>query len=982
MKKPILFAGALVVLLATLFVLFSDDAEEASIDQFEARSTSDAIAPEGPVADSSREEETDVAIAPPIEEAQLEEGPPASYTKALGGLIGRVVEPDGTPKPEMKVELLAATLQDFLPDVGSMFDEIPPAFDELKDETLTDSEGRFRFVEMEPRGIYVLGIDFGGSRATIRFVDHAPNPGETVDLGDIVLDPYVVFTGRVVDGQRAPVAGARVRATNLPSILFTFGLQDLKPDFHVAFQEDLGAKWRVAAIPRFIPRLVERFPIPTAKSADDGTFRLEGVPLGMATVLVDKPGLVSLVHGPVPTGEVGEKEIGDLRLEFGEELLGRVVDADDEPIANAVVIAGPKLELAPAGLLAPIAVTNSEGYFSARGLDDREHIVAARPQGAIDWTLVTDVVPGFDEPEIVIGDTHRITVTAYAESGELLPNPALVLQSVNQLPLHPLIVPPISLAGRLAYDEDGRAVVTELDPGKYSVLAKTPGYTVGKIEADVREGPDEVELILVPELGLSVRVVEAESGKPVHWATAGIFDNKAPDRAMRRVPIMNRRTDAEGFVLLNGLEAKDYAVAVFHPAYAEAFAEVSVPGSEVVVELRQGGAISGVILSGGRPPAEDRFIATGKQERFPRFTVTDVDGTFEMTHLEPGEYTLTVMRRFANQSIGDQIGGGGEQYIPERFEKVTVEEGKTTFLEIDLLDSEDDGPKATLRGRVVVNGRASPGYTISARADGNWRGMKSAITDSNGRFDFGQIPAKKTRVSVSRKGKAGMFQFGRLTEQEIELEPGEIRDLNFELDTGGVTGRVVFDRDGAPVLAAEIRLRASGAKESRNPFGGGRVSTVTGRDGRFSFDDVASGSYTVSVRKDGAAGATVKNVVVPPRGAAPPVEVRLEVGVVVKGTVVLPPEMVEPPRFLFLEFRSAEDGERQGGDRVDRETLEFVVEGIRPGRYEVRGYGGRERFAPVEVQVSSNGAEGLVVELKTAPPEDAKSQSSGVGGGG
>src|SRR5690606_16207593 len=106
---------------------------------------------------------------------------------------------------------------------------------------------------------------------------------------------------------------------------------------------------------------------------------------------------------------------------------------------------------------------------------------------------------------------------------------------------------------------------------------------------------------------------------------------------------------------------------------------------------------------GGAPPPEARFLATGKRERFPRFSVTDPDGSFEMTHLEPGEYTLTVMRRFADRSLGEQV-SGIEQYIPERFERVTIEEGKTTVLEIELLDSEDDGPTATLRGQVVLNG--------------------------------------------------------------------------------------------------------------------------------------------------------------------------------------------------------------------------------------------------------------------------------------
>ncbi|MFG0316419.1 MAG: carboxypeptidase-like regulatory domain-containing protein, partial [Planctomycetota bacterium JB042] len=458
MKKPLLLGGAAVVLAAVVALILSGDGPDAaSLPASDPAEPGVAEGPSGPApARASRESAVSEGLeeAAPAEEP-APEGPPESYTRALGGLIGRVVERDGSPMPEMAVELLAATLDDFLPDVGSMFGEEPPRFEAVKDRTETDEEGRFRFTGMDPRGFYVLGIDLGGARATIRFVDRVPNAGEVVDLGDVVLDPYVTFTGRVVDERRNPVAGARVRATNLPSILFTFGLQEIRPDFHVAFQEDLGSKWRVAPIPRFVPKLIERFPIPSTRTGEDGAFTLEGVPLGMATVLIDKEGLVSLVHGPVPTGESGSRDLGTLVLRAGEELIGRVVDPSDEPIANATVLAGARLELAPAAVLAPVAVTDEDGRFVARGLRDVDHVVAARPEGAIDWTLVTDVVPGFDEPEIVIGDTHRVVVSAFAATGAPLPRPAIVVQPINRLPLHPLIVPPISLSKRLSYTEDG-----------------------------------------------------------------------------------------------------------------------------------------------------------------------------------------------------------------------------------------------------------------------------------------------------------------------------------------------------------------------------------------------------------------------------------------------------------------------------------------------------------------------------------------------
>ncbi len=971
MQKPILpigVAALAVVAVLLLFILGDEPGTEVSGDESVAAADL-PVEPDGsPVVGSAREAAEEPAVAAGPEEAIAPDGPPDSYKAALGGLIGRVVEPDGAPVPAMKVEALAATLQDFVPDVEMLFRDEAPRFEATKGETQTDAEGRFRFTELEPRGIYVLGIDLGGARATLRFVDRSPTPGEVIDLGDVPLDPYVVFTGRVVDEDQNPVPGARVRATNLPSILFTFGVQNIKPDFSVAFQDDLGADWRVLPIPRWIPRLIERFPIPTTHTDEDGSFRLEGVPLGMATVLVDKRALVSLVHGPVPTGASGERNVGTLRMPFGEVLEGRVVDVNDEPIAGAEILAGPELELAPAAVLAPVAITDEDGRFRARGLADVEHVVAARPENGVEWTIVTDVVPGFDEAILRIGDTYFAEVTAYDPSGLVVPRPSLVVRPINRIPLHPLLVAPLPLGDRLEHRDDGTAVIRELDPGRYSILAKAPGFAVGKAEVDLRQGPATAEISLVPESFNSITVVVAESREPIHYAFCGVFDPSA-SRESRRVPLISRRTNELGEARLAGLEAGTYRVVVFHPAYAETSVEVVVPGEPVVVEMRQGGILRGRVHVKERPPAEERFIAMGKDRSFPRFTVTDELGLFEITHVEPGEYTVTVMRRFANKSLGDQIGGGFEQYFPERFITVTIVEGQVTEIDVDLHGTGDDGPTATLRGSVVVNGRAADGVTVSAVADGDWRSMKSAVTDRNGRFDFGEVPAKKTVVSVRQKGRAGAFMFGRMAEQQVELAANEVREIAFDLRTGYVRGRVRLDRDGSPVLGAEVHLRSAEGDETFGFGGGGRFDTVTERDGAFSFDGVPEGRYTLRVNKQGLADAAVPDVRVSYNAGPPPIEVRLEGGVVVRGTVLLPAGE-DPGRWVFVEFRNQEEPSVRSGDGVDTETMEFVVEGVKPGKYEVRIHAGgrRERYENVMIDVPRSGLEGVV--LRAVPKEE------------
>ncbi len=909
-----------------------------------------------PPAESAREAAAVAEIAAAIV------APPDSYRKALSGLIGRLVEPDRTPVPGMRVELLSATLTDFIPELESLFADEAPAFNEVKGETQTDAEGRFHFADIEPLSVLFLGIDLGGARATVRFIDNAPNPGQLVDLGDVVLDPYVIFLGRVVDEGRKPVPGARVRATNLPSIIFSFGVQDLRQDFTVAFREDLGADWRIMPIPRWITRLVERFPVPQTRTAEDGTFRLEGVPLGLVTVLADKEGLVSLVHGPVPSGEGGERQLGDLMLRCGEVLSGRVVDLADEPVAGATIIAGAQLELAPAAVMAPAAVTDAEGRFQARGFRDVEHVVAARPQDGVEWTIVTGAVPGYDEVLIRIGATFPLTVVARDESGEIVPRPALVVRPIGRLPLHPLLVAPIPLARRLSYREDGAVVVRDLDPGSYSVLAKAEGFAVGAASADLGLGPAAVDIPLVRELAGRVFVLEAGSREPVQHALVGVFEEEA-ERELRMVPLLTRRSGADGFALLPGLKRGRYKVAAFHPAYAAGDSVMDVPGpapgAAAVIELRQGGTLQGRVKAGDEPPEPARFIAVGRNEgeAFPRFTVTGEAGEFEITHLAEGEYTVTVMRRFADRSMGEMFSGGFEQYVPERFVDATISEGKVTFLEIDILGTAGEGPTAKLRGKVILNSAPAAGMVVQARPNGRWTEQKSVQTDGNGDYDFGEVRAGEVTVTVQQRGRAGRFMMGRLAEQAVELAENELR---FDIRTGAVEGRVVLDRDGSPVVAAEVSLRAEGAGDD---FFGTRLQTVSDAAGRFAFEMVPAGTYRLRADRKDLADALVRDIRVPVGGQPAPVEVRMAAGVIVRGTVELPAG-TEQPRFLYVNFRGVENRDARGGDRVDLETMAFAIEGLAPGRYEVTAFGGQVEYDAGVVEVTRDGAEGLALQLQ------------------
>lgn len=1009
MRKPqmlvsVALVGLLALVLAVLFQMTSAPEPEARPERPVAVEESGPAAPQI--------EETPVAAREVAESATAAEAPapvPVEYTRHLGGVIGRIVEPDGTPVPGLRVDAVTIFIEEIFPSLDAMFADAPIDFEEIKATTKTKEDGTFRFEKMEPRSLYVLLLDGNGPRATIRMIDDAPNSGEVVDLGDIALDPFVVFTGRVADERGSPIAGARVRASNLPAIVFNFGVQDLRPGFSVAFQEEFRGdeEWRVARVPSWAFRLLEKVPLPTTYSLDDGTFRLEGVPVGMVTMLVDQKDFVSLTKPPIASGTGGEKNIGTLTLAAGETLTGTVVDGSGLPIADAEVVAGPIQELAPVALMVPVGKTDANGRFAAKGMRDVDHAVAARRGTSVEWTLVRDVMPGYDEAKIVLANTNQVEVRALSATGEPIARPQLVVQKINELPLHPLLVPPIPLAGRLSYTEDGAAIVSDLAAGKYSILVRGPGHAAKQVEADLEEGSGSVIAQLEADYSTSVRVVAKGSGEPVWWATVGLFrdDDSREARDTAAIPLANKRTDETGEAKITGLEKGRYKLVVLHPGFAETFADVQIPGPDTIVELPLGGSLKGRVHEAGEPPQPERFVGIGKEsEGFPRFNVTDENGEFRLTHLSAGEYTLAVVRRFANQGLGE-FAANVQNMIPERFVRVTIAEGQETFVDIDLKGLDSDLPTARLSGRVVMNGGPAAGlglrYNVSNPIDASGssgsrrreRGdfmsrMKNTVTDEAGRFDFGEVVAGDGQIDVQQPGKTSSFNFGRLGRIKVKTVENESKDLVIELKVGRVTGRVVSARTGEPVATAEIDLRSdapavAGAERSLaigDWNADVRMETVTDSQGRFAFEFVPAGRYAVNVRRNDFAPLRETGITVPENGAPPDLDLRLVTGVVVKGKVSLPPaEGEDARRFAFLSFRGMEGQAGSSGGRVDLETGAFSVDDLMPGKYQVTCWSGSGELKPIELIVPEQGIDDAALKFEKAEPKPPPVPASGGG---
>jgi protocatechuate 3,4-dioxygenase beta subunit len=889
------------------------------------------------------------AVAPERVAAEVaHEALPTSVTRAeLAGLTGRVLEHDGRPVARIRVALLEfhATL---LFDATGL-DEEEPAL-ELA-ETVTDDAGRFVLGGARASAFQALGVDLAGPRATVRVIDRSLVNRERTDVGDVVLAPYGVLSGRVVDENGAPVAGARVRAGPFPAEILQAQLQEFRPDSLVSVNRSLlgGEGLEIVDAPDWIRRAIERFPVPTTTSAADGSFRIEGVALSQVVGGADKAGLVGVGFGPFDlTG--GAHDAGTLVLERGRTVRGVVEDGSGDPVSGVEVVAG--AELFPGvAFLQPCGTSDEDGGFVLTGVPASGQVVAAARRSRHEpWSTATSSRP--DGLLIEMEDQVQLTVLVRDEAGAPVAGADLRLAPERQRekrgffePLAFLPRPP-SPRGTFLEVEPGRYVNARVSAGRYEVQARVPGRAPGFAEADCRAGAAEVVLLSPAGHALELTVLDAATGEPIVGARASVL--RAASSGL--VKLAARSTDGGGRATLGPLTAvraepdapeffpSETVLLVQHPRYGEHSNAFDPAQASLTIELRSGGVLAGRVHWGGAEPTRLYMLAAALQrdedgfiEMFslPRLTVTDLAGAFRVTNLTPGQYRVSLTERFLHQ---DPLGLMTDEFDPlELYEgAVEIRDGETTELEIDLSPT-GRGTTARVVGHVRFDGRDLEGAEVTVNANERVR----VLTDARGRFE---TPSFAVRGSTYVRIEGNVAPLGedpremQLYSESVELAQDDVHEIELDLHPLKLSVRVLEAGSDEPLSGAFVSIPRRGEQSF------GHEGAQTGSSGEAQVLLLAAGDYTVSARADGF-GPASNAVKVPEGGLAEPVVLRLARSVPCAGHVLPDAATAAAPGrgFAYLVVQ-AEDGTHREGTMLRAPEYAFSIEGLGPGRYKAQIY--------------------------------------------
>jgi protocatechuate 3,4-dioxygenase beta subunit len=497
--------------------------------------------------------------------------------------------------------------------------------------------------------------------------------------------------------------------------------------------------------------------------SDDGSFAIDNVPAGTASIRVSARGYVPATRADIQVEE-GRAVTGiDVQLDRGAKLTGRVT-SDGKPLPGVTVRATPLT--APSPIVAG-TVTDGDGQYTLDGLSAGQPAIEFRKQGYVVKRQNVEIAAAKDahlDVELESGRALRgrvvdkngagiegATVVAYAAGFGGMPE-----QAVSS--------------------GDGSFAIEGLGESHYNVQVRKSGF-VGTSERDVAL-PQSAPLLVTLDRGGTVtgRVTglsPSELGM-VYVSVSGGNGSYA-----------SAQTDATGAFTLRGvpdgqLTASAGIVGGDRRSKPKTFVVENGAAPPLEINFDEGYTVRGRVMFNGVPTANG-FINFRSREPMSGGSARVIAGAYEITGLAAGDYDVNM-----TSAEGSYRG------------KYTVS-GSGTF-DIDVRG-------ATLRGHVVdaQSGQPVADASISLSGKGS-TAFSNAMSDSDGRFVVPALIDGTYTLSVRRETYSP-------ANQSVEVSGGTAPDVEVRLEGGTAVTVLVFDAiTGTSLPMANVVIDQNGKR--------------------------------------------------------------------------------------------------------------------------------------------------------------------------
>lgn len=726
---------------------------------------------------------------------------------------------------------------------------------------VSDARGRFSLPPLAAGTLRLRASRPGYPAAQHGPVEAAAGGAATVTL---TFEPGTSLSVRVVDAGSSPLAGVAVGVY----------ARDREERSWVMRPSalDLGRQEAAAAV----------------VSDDEGRATAVALPPGKAWVLLRLPGYVPRVlEAEIPREGV---DLGVQTLEPALDVVGRVVDEAGKGLADAEVRV--------------VTVVGMGGRGVARSDADGRFVVADQPRRgelALDAVVKGYVLPGPfrvalpPEGEVVLRMRQARVLTGRvvdAETQAPVGDASVSAATTMERPIGSggtMMSTGRGARGRT--DERGEFRLEDLEPTGLTLTVTAQGYQWQSQQVDMPQDGDPPPVLVALKKGLELRgrVLDA-SGQPAPGVqvSASAAETDMSTRTMRSGGMA--RTGPDGAFTIQGLASGKHQVSAQNQEGESAETLAAPGGPEVVLRLERTGAVhgrvkgpEGVKVAGLRVRLFGRGMHDARTDESGAFAVEKVapgtlhlmveghaiaDGSQEVK-VEPGRTTTVEVALERSGSVVGTVRGlsateleaceifglGGTTARPGpdgSFRAETVREGRTIVRAAVRLDGRqrsapvevrsgetatvelDFGEGVTVSGSVRRAGAAAASLLVAVTGSG---GGGTTTTDADGRYAVEGVPTGRAEVAVRD------LQGRLLATRKLDLQRDTVVDL--VVGRGGVDGKVVAARTGAPVPGALVKVLRDGEE-----VGTSRAASTDG-NGVFHCTELEPGTYRVQASADG-----------------------------------------------------------------------------------------------------------------------------------
>ncbi|MBU0755858.1 MAG: carboxypeptidase regulatory-like domain-containing protein, partial [Planctomycetes bacterium] len=236
--------------------------------------------------------------------------------------------------------------------------------------------------------------------------------------------------------------------------------------------------------------------------------------------------------------------------------------------------------------------------------------------------------------------------------------------------------------------------------------------------------------------------------------------------------------------------------------------------------LKPSGSICGRVVGPDRAPIKGAYVLP--TEMCAAYGITGEEGSFELTDLQAGVYTLVVSAEGLARTTKENVPVG------------------TRDLVIELRSG------GRVSGTVTQEGKPAPDVTIRACCtDNDCMVPLFARTDSQGRYALNALEDGRTFFVDAYSDR-----YAAMGRRIMVVEGEHLTGIDFEVKAcGALTGKVVRKADETPLQGIWVWVFQERYRYGEGLFS--RTHACTGRDGGFSLPSLPPGDYCLTVQGTG-----------------------------------------------------------------------------------------------------------------------------------